>query len=222
MIDEMILEPTYRVLSNILLAIPGIIYAAIIIIFGWIIASIIKKIAKKILIKIIKIDTHLKKHGLDDALGDARLSNVLSVLIYWWVFLVFIGEAALQLNLGMISNLLIRFISWTPDLMYAILLVIGGVYLADFLTDKLKKSENIWVDRIGFILEPVIIFFVVLISLDQIGIDVSLIMDLVRIMILSLSLGIALAIGLSFGLGLKDETPKIWKKMKKEWNKKRK
>ena len=31
----------------------------------------------------------------------------------------------------------------------------------------------------------------------------------------------ALAIGLAFGLGLKDQTPRFWQKIRSEWNRQR-
>ncbi|MBN2422162.1 hypothetical protein JXB41_02955 [Candidatus Woesearchaeota archaeon] len=216
-----ILESLNKTLNSIIAALPGMLYALVIILVGWILSLIITFICRKFLSKVVKLDKWLKKHELDDAMGDISLTGLLSVLLYWWIMLIFLGQAAIQLQLGMISEILLKFILWTPNLFYAILLVVGGFYFADFITDKIKKSKNLWADRIGLILEPTIVFFVAVIALAQIGINVALIVDLIRILFGALSLGIALAIGLAFGLGMKDETPKIWKSLKKEWNKQR-
>ncbi len=221
-IDELIFVPLQTVIGDIFSAVPGLVYAILIIFIGWLVSLIISNLFKKLLKKVLKLDNFLKKHDLHDAMGDMKLSNILPTLVYWWIFLIFLGQAAMQLSLGMISTILTGFIAWTPNLFYAILLLIGGFFFADFVTDKIKKSENIWADRIGMVLEPVIVSFVALIAIGQLGIDVSLIVDLIKILFLMLSFGVALAIGLAFGLGMKDEAPKMWKNIQKEWNKKRK
>ncbi len=214
--------PIKEVIGSLLGAIPGILYAIIIMLVGWGVAKIVSEIIRKVLRKLVKLDKWLEKQGLQDALGDISFTNVFTGLIYWWILVIFLGQAALQLKLGMVSDIILQFVLWTPNLFYGLLIFLGGFYLADFLTDKIKKSKNVWADRIGLILEPVIVFFISLIALGQIGVNVKLITDLVKILFGALAIGIALAIGLSFGLGMKDETPKMWKKMKKGWNKKRK
>jgi uncharacterized membrane protein YccC len=164
----------------------------------------------------------MKKQGLHDALGDINITTLSAKLVYWWILLIFIGQAAAQLQLGMVSNILLQFIQWTPNLFYGVLVFVGGLYLADFMGDKIKTSKNVWADRISMVTEASLIFFVTLIALGQIGINVQLITDLIRILFVAFSLGIALAIGLAFGLGLQKEAPKMWKNIQKQWNKKRK
>lgn len=219
---DMLIEPTKNIVSDIISVLPSIVYAIIILLFGWILSSIIAYIFRKVLEKIIKLDKLLEKHELDDALGDISLTKLSAKLLFWWIFLVFIGQAAMQLKLMMISDILIKFIVWTPNLFYGIFIMMGGLYFADFLSDKIKKSKNIWADRIGLIVEPIIVFFIALIALGQIGINITLITDLIKIFFITICLGIALAIGLAFGLGMKGEAPKIWTKLQHEWNKQRK
>jgi hypothetical protein len=219
---EAIAVPLNTVIAQIITTIPGIIYAALIILVGWIIAAIISAIFRGFLRRIVKLDKWMKKQGLHDALGDINITTLSAKLVYWWILLIFIGQAAAQLQLGMVSNILLQFIQWTPNLFYGVLVFVGGLYLADFMGDKIKTSKNVWADRISMVTEASLIFFVTLIALGQIGINVQLITDLIRILFVAFSLGIALAIGLAFGLGLQKEAPKMWKNIQKQWNKKRK
>jgi hypothetical protein len=208
-----------EIIRSFINILPGLILAIIVVLLGWIVSYILSIIFKKILVKGFKIENFLKKHKLHDALGEAKVSNILAKVVFWWIFLVFIGQAANLVYLGTISVLIQRLIEWMPNLLYAILIVLGGFLLADFVNESIKATKIIWSSIIASVLKIVIMVMVLMTAFTQVGVNMSFISDILKIITAGLTLGVAIAFGLAFGLGLKDETPKIIDSIKKELKK---
>ncbi|MBT3464932.1 hypothetical protein HOD20_00590 [archaeon] len=197
----------------------GLLIALVLLVVGWVVSKIIASIFKRILVKGFKVEKILKQHKLDDALGQAKVTVILSKLVFWWVFVLFLGQAAQFIKLGVISDLLVSFIGWMPNLFYAVLTVVGGFIMADLVNEIIEASKIIWSGMIAKALKFTIMLFVLMTAFGQVGIDVSFVTDIFRILVSGLSLGFALAFGIAFGWGLKDETPKILNAIKNEMKK---
>ena len=87
---------------------------------------------------------------------------------------------------------------------------------ADYISMKIKDTKAKSAGIIATFTKIVIIIFVLLIALDQIGLKVSIAQSSFLIILAGIMLGIALMIGIGFGLGLKDEAKKAIKTIKKK------
>lgn len=186
---------------------PSIIGLIILIVVGLFIAKTVKKASEKLLIK-IKIDTLSEKYGLAEMLGkvkpNLKLSGLFSKLLYWIIVLVIIIILSETLGWTMISTGISEIIAYLPQLFIAIFILVIGVVFAKFL----KKIVQTATSSIGLsgggvianIVYYVIVIFVSITSLNQAGIDTSLITTNI-ILILA---AVLLAFSLAYAFAAKD------------------
>lgn len=190
---------------------PGLVAAIIILIIGWVIAVIIGH-AIKVLLEKIGLDRRLAEAKLSKVIGHMKLSSLLGEIVKWYIFVIFLSAAADVLRLGALSVLLSKFVSWLPDVIAAIIVIVFGLYIAHFVAMKIEEHSKVkGITTVSSIVKILITFIFAIIALEQIGIDVSILRNTFLIIVG----GIALAIGLSFGLGTKAEAANALKQLKK-------
>jgi hypothetical protein len=194
-------------------ALPGIVVAIIILLVGWLVAWILGFVIKNVLLK-VGLDTGMKKAGIGNALGKLSLSKLLGLIVKWFVFLVFLGEAVSQLQLGSLSLFLDSLVMWLPNLVVASLIVVCGLIVSDYVTSRIKAAKTKRGDLFASGVYYVIMILVVLIALNQIGIDISLLTDIIKLFFGALFLGLAIALGIGFGGAIKGNAAKWLKRFK--------
>lgn len=189
-------------LDSIILFLP----VPLILLLGWIIASIASNL----------INRWLRNSGLDGISRDKKLSDflskpqglkasgVISRFIYWIILLIFTLAAINYMGLSSVSILVADLILYLPQLMIAGLILLIGYYVALLvrgglrsLLESIGMASGPYISTTAFYLLMVII---VLTALDQAGIDTRF-LNTVVIIVLG---GIFLAFAISFGIGSKD------------------
>jgi|SRR3989344_584368 len=206
---SLILNPLIDLWNGFVTIFPGVIAAVILIIIGYFIAMGLGHIIKSLLLK-TGLDSALQKSKFSKAVGHFHLSNIVGEIIKWYVFIIFIGEAVNQLNLGTISDLLQQFITWLPNVIVACAVIIFGVALAHYVSMKIEEHTTTkGVKFFSKLLKIVIYFVVLVIGLQQIGIDVSILENTWYLLIGALAVGLAIALGIGLGGALKSEGREI-------------
>ncbi len=198
---------------NIGLALPGFIAAILVIILGYIIAAVISWAVIKLLHG-ISLDKKIQKYTKSEW-GKAHISGMLGAIIKWYIFIVFIGTAVELVDLGVLSGFLITLANWLPNLIVAVILVLLALLLAEYVDNKIQNTKIKGAEMVGRLLYSCIIIIVGVIALNQIGIDVSLLENLILAIVGAMAIGIALALGISLGLGMKDDAKKFVKQIRK-------
>ena len=211
-----ILNPLFNLWLSFVDIFPGLVAALIILILGYLIGFIMGH-AVRIILQKIGIDTQVQKSKLTKAIGNAHISALVGEITKWYIFVIFLQSAVDVLRLGTLSVILTQFALWLPDVIAAVLIVIFGLLFAQYVDLKMQetskvKGSNMW----GKVLKWAITLIVIVIALSQIGIDVSLLENIILLVVGAFAVGIALAIGLSFGLGSKGEAANIVKKITKK------
>ncbi|NJB70734.1 small-conductance mechanosensitive channel [Saonia flava] len=200
-------ETLSSILKDIASALPGILGAIIILIFGWIVNKIVKFVLKKIF-KLIKIDRVSEKINEAKLFGDSNIKIEISKILLGFVklllWLVFIIVAADIMHLQVISNEIANLLRYLPVLLTAVIIFMGGMYVAKLI----KKALVSVFESVGFggskivgnVVFYIIGIFVTITALNQAGIDTTIITSNFTII-----LGAFLfAIALGFGLGSRD------------------
>ena len=198
---------------NVGLALPGFIAAIIVIILGYIIAAIVSWAIVKLL-RGIDLDKKIQKYTKAEW-GKAQISGILGAIIKWYVFIVFIGTAVELVDLGVLSGFLITIANWLPNLIVAVILVLLALLLGEYVDNKIQATKIKGAEMVGRLLYMCIVVIVGVIALNQIGIDVSLLENIILAIVGALAIGIALALGISLGLGMKDDARKFIKQIRK-------
>jgi small-conductance mechanosensitive channel len=208
---EALVNPLVNLWFKFVDVVPGIILAIIILIIGYILAYILGH-ATKVILQRAGVDRQVAKAKITKSVGSINISAVLGETVKWLIFVLFLGEAANQLRLGALSDVIIRFANWLPQVIFAILIILFGLLLAHYVASRMEEHGKVKGVRFGSsLVKGVITFFVVIIALEQIGIDVSILTSSFLIILA----GLSLAVGLSFGLGGKKEAGDVLKQVKK-------
>ncbi len=208
---EELLNPLVNLWNGFVMIFPGIVAAIVILLIGYFIALIIGHVVKVLLSK-IGVDKGLEKISLPKAIGKLKMSSLLGVLTKWYIFIIFIQAAVDAVNLGALSIMLNRFVLWLPQLIIAILAVFAGLFVAHYVSHLIEaQSQMKGTKFISSLLKSVIVFIAIVIALEQIGIQVSILENAFLILLGCFGLGTALA----FGLGLKDRAGAFLDKLKK-------
>ncbi|MBS3068709.1 hypothetical protein J4450_08440 [Candidatus Micrarchaeota archaeon] len=202
-------------LLNVVNTLPNLLIALIIFVVGWGVGSIFGLFVRKLLEK-IKFEQYLRSHGLEDALGKVQITSIVVQLVKYYIWLVFIQAAVAQLNLGTITDFMTNVLLYAPVVIGSLAVVVTAAVFGEWVFEKfLESGKEPYLKTTGKMAKYLIIFLSVLVGLDTIGFDTSVIKLLILTGAQGLSWGVALAVGVSFGLGGQETAKDMIKSFRK-------
>ena len=211
---NLLLDPFRILITSFLNILPGIVLALLVLVLGYIVAYFIGYLVKHGVEK--AVGRQLREAHLSRVMGHTNWASLIGELVKWFVFIIFLNVAVSLLQVQTLSNLLDSFVRWLPNVLFAIIIFFAGIALAHYVDIRITEHTKMKGMRtVTGIIKGVIIFLVVLVALDQIGVNVSVLQHAFLILVGALGLGFALAIGIGLGLGLKDEAHDVVKRFKK-------
>ena len=215
--NELIADPIRQMLTRILAYLPILLGALIILIVGWIVAKIIRRLVD-LLLKVIHFDAMADKTGISEVLrkGDSQITarEIVSGLVYWLIIIMVLIMTVDALGLPKSSDVLASVFAYVPKVIAALLVLIVAMFLAGFVSGivrtacgnaKLPKPE-----LIAGISRWAIIIFAVTIAMEELGIAPLLVGTAFNIILG----GVVLALALAFGLGGKDAAAKYLEELR--------
>ncbi len=202
-----VMEPVTAMWTRVLGFLPTLISVIVILVVGWILATLIQKVVTRFL-KLARLDTASEKTGIANILtkGDINytLSEIIGILIYWLMMLVVILAAVNALQLTVAAELLNRVILYMPNVIAGIFILVLGIFFATIVANAVRTTAaNAGIAQarsLGQATQIIIGVFVFVEALKQLQIDTTVIDLLLKAILGALALGIGLAIG----LGCKD------------------
>ena len=208
-------DPLVRIWQSFVDVTPSIIAGVLVIVFGYILSSLVGALTHAIL-NAAKIDDHLRKARLAHSIGFISVANLGGALIKWYIFALFIIEAAGIFKLGVLSEQLSRLAAVLPNVFAALIIVLGGLIVADYAADRMLHAKRKGVRVASSIVRWALIVVVLVTALSQIGLDVSFVSNALLILVAAVGVGIAIAVGIGFGNAFKEEAKTIVKHLKKK------
>ena len=206
---RLILNPLNELWTSFINILPGIIAALILLILGYFVAMGVGYLIKTLVEK-SGLDRHIEKSKFAKSVGHFNLSLIVGEVVKWYVFIIFLAQGVDQLELGTLSSLLQEFVRWLPSLVLAAIVVILGVALAHFISMKIEEHTHTrGVKFFSKILKIVIYFIVLIVGLQQIGVDVAILENTWYLLMGALAVGLAIALGVGLGGSLKQEGREI-------------
>jgi hypothetical protein len=214
--QELFLEPLKATGEKIIGLLPSLVGALVILFLGWLLAKILKAALIRLLVA-VRFEKFGERSGLSKFLsrGDIKhsLADILGTVFFWIILLFFIYIAADVLKLSLVSDLINRIISFIPNLLAAVLIIIIGVLLSSFFKGMVKVAASSYTlahpEFLSTIVQYLVLFFTLAVALEQLGVATQILVNSVLIIIGALAFGFALA----FGLGSKDLAGKIVNKI---------
>ncbi len=206
-LEEIFKQPLEDFLDIIQKFLPNILTSMLILVFGFLIAWIVRIILGKIA-KLLKVEKFLKNTGIARILKNSGITRspikVLRRLLYWTIVFVFATMALIILKVPAMENLLERFFLYLPNVFIAGLLLVIGYLAANFVGRVILITQvNAGVKYAGILSKTVkfiIFIFAFAMAVEQLGIGRETIL-----IAFSITFGgIVLALALAIGFGGKD------------------
>ncbi len=172
--------------------IPNLVGAVALLVIGYIVGKVIGVVIKGLCDK-ANVDRYIRSKGF-------RISELLKLAGEWIIYLVFIQSAVQFLGIVALANFVNEIIYFIPKAVGAAIIIIVGYILGNFFEEQIKASEGIYSDLIGRVVNFFTVYVAIALALPFLGINPSLVNNILLIIIGSVGLGFALAIG----LGMKD------------------
>ena len=179
---------------------PHVMGAVAIFLVGLVVARFLRALTTRVLRNIGRLIADRK---IQSRLHPARLeraAGVISSLLYWIVIFFFLTVATETLGLPVISTWLSGIASYLPKIMVAALIgvagILGGMLLRDLITAAAASAGMSYANILGKSSQYAILTMTFLIGIEQIGIRIVFLTNLIIILIASMLLGTALAFGL--------------------------
>jgi len=183
---------------------PNLIGALLLLILGWLVAKLCRRLALKILkwtgfegaMERSRINETIKTAGITTSIG-----NVIAVVVFWTIFLVFVVSASEVLGLSVVLSTLNRLILYIPNIIASIAIIVLTLFLARFVKDLiavgLAQVNLIYARPLARTVELLIIIFGLIVAMTQLGFDIGILManitlfigGFIGIVVLSLGLG---------------------------------
>ena len=202
-----LLEPGRAFLSKVALFLPNLLAALLILVGGWILAKFIRVLTFRFLLA-IRFDVAGERAGIDAMLarGDIRQSppELVAILVYWLTTLLAVITAINILGLTQVAELLNRILLYLPKVIAAVVVLILGLFLANFLAGVIKTAAAsaglAEAEVLATITRYSLIVFTGAVTLHELGVGA----ELVRAAFTIVFGAVGLALALAFGLGCKD------------------
>jgi len=202
---DAILEPLRR-LGDLVNQNWSNILATLLLLFGgWIVARGIRLLLVRGL-RIARIDLVAEKAGIEDFLKKGGIKQdaveLLGALVYWIaiIILIIMIMKIWQIEVGLSTTL----VPFLPRIFVGLVILILGLYIASFVGDLVRtaaaNAEMMYAKMLGQSVRYILVIFVVLTALQQLGIETKLI-SYGFLLILG---AVCLGGGLALGLGAKD------------------
>lgn len=172
-----------------------VIAAAIALLVGLVVGKIVGRIVREIVVR-SKIDDWIAS---EDHVK-FKISHLLDLVTRWIIYFVFIRQASIFLGVAAISEFVNSIINVIPSLLEGSLLIVVGYAIAVYVKDKIISSKTVYSDLTGKLIFFFVVYVSIALALPFVGIDPSLINNILLVIVGSVGLGVAIAIG----FGLKD------------------
>jgi hypothetical protein len=193
-------------------AIPKILGFAVIVIVGWVLASLVERGVAAIL-RAVRFNDLAARSGLADFVNKMGTgtdsSGMIGLVVKWFIRLIALVVAFDALGLPAVSDVLRQLLLWLPNVVVAlVVLVIGGLAaraLSNLVRGAAAEGGLGNPDFLAKLASVMVWAFAIVVAVNQIGIATALVNTLFMAFVGALALGA----GLSFGLGGKDTAAEI-------------
>ena len=202
--NDHIIPALSNMVATMLNVVPRFLSAIAILILGWIIAKIIRKVVGKLL-ETLGFNDLVEKAGIGGFLQRSGFlkpaSWLIGQLIFWMILLLFMLSAAESLGMNALVNILQKFVAFIPNLITVAFILVFGIIAANFLGKLVQgAADSAGVEfsgLLGKLVSNVLIIAIFVVSVSQLDIEASVLL----ILFASLMGGFALAIALTLGFG---------------------
>jgi hypothetical protein len=212
---DVIARPATNMLNKIMEALPNIFMAIAILVVTFYVVRMVANIIKGLL-ENTQINQLPAKVGLQQTMGDKRVSDLVGYAIVFFAMLFASIAAADLLGFEPISAIIAMFIAFGANIILGAIILFIGFWLANIIAGVVERSEQ-GSQFLANIVRVLIMGLVLAMGLKAMGIADSIVN-----LAFGLTLGaVAVAFALSFGLGGKEAAARFLRKMQDKMDRER-
>lgn len=199
---------TQNMITDIISLLPKIVISLAVLIIGWLVARLVQSLVRKFIQYLDKIiNENLRARIIKVDLGSS--SKFISRAFFWFIIIFSVGILTRILGIAILSTWLEGFVEYMPNILAAVIIVFIGIItgsLLNSLVSSIANSAGFSSGKLlGRLVRYIILFISIIIAIDQIGIDIGFLSNLVYIFV-TVSL---FAAALAFGLGAQTSVSNI-------------
>jgi hypothetical protein len=123
-------------ITKIAVFLPNLFFAVAVVLLGWVVCNVIKRIVVRLL-RLCHFDLVAERAGITHALERGGIkqspSEIVGLLVFWFLFLIAIVTTLETLNLSGATDTLHTIYLYIPKIVAALVVLILGLYFANFL-----------------------------------------------------------------------------------------
>lgn len=187
---------------------PSLLGAILLLAVGYLFAKFFTRLLQQGVAR-LGFDKLVAETGMTRALEQAKLtqkpSELLGRIVYWVIMLNLVIIVLRILGLAIIAEPLNQVISYLPQILIALIILVAGIIAAQFMGRVIQAAvARMGVEfsqAVGQLVQFLLIVLVIIISLQVVGLDVTIFTNLIINLFTIIVAGVALAFGLG-GRGL--------------------
>lgn len=200
---QVVIDALTKIVHDIINFIPNLVNGLIILVIGYLVARFIGWVAGYVLRR-TGFDPLVERVGITGALRglgiSAPLSDIIAKAVFLLLLLSFLINATRLMGLVPVAQIFERILAFLPTLIAALIVFFLGGIAAQFAGNTvtaLAAGANVnSPGRLGKLVQYVISVFVLIIALGVMGVDTTMLITAVTIMIAAFGLAVGLALGL--------------------------
>jgi hypothetical protein len=210
---ELINTILFNFFKNLGNYLPNLFGGLLILVVGLLIGSIVKQLIMTV-VTFSKIDLLFHKTKLIKKEEVNIWTEVLSEILKWMLIIVFLIPALEVWGLSRASIVVNQILFYLPNVVVAVVIAFVGILASNLTSDLVRHSVKTMgstaSNSLAVFTRGTIMFFTILVILNQLGVA----QDLIRILFTGIVAMLSIAGGLAFGLGGKDSAKEILDELK--------
>jgi small-conductance mechanosensitive channel len=196
--------------ESLFIFLPNAIAALFIFLGGLLFARLIKTVTERFINRADRLIPNRKIQGrVKRFITEKPVATVISSFLYWIIVFFFLTAATETLGLPVVTAWMSGVADYLPKILAAIVIgiagIICGIVIRDIIVTAAASAKIIYGTILGKLAQTTIILVTILIAIEQVGIDVTILTSVITIIIGALLFGAALA----FGMGARTSVSNI-------------
>jgi small-conductance mechanosensitive channel len=201
---QLVFDELIRVVHDIIQFIPRLINGLLIIVVGYLIAAAARLVIRFILHR-LGFDSMMEQSGVTHSLRGVGvkipLSRISAQLVFLLLLLSFLVTAMRLMGLEAVAAIFQQLLDFLPTIIAALIVfLIGSIaarFVGDLVTAIASGNDLGYAGRLGRLVQYLLTIFVVVLAIGALGVQTTILITALTIMIGAFGL----ALGLGFGLG---------------------
>jgi small-conductance mechanosensitive channel len=195
-----------QTIAEIIAFLPRLVGALVILLVGWIIGVAVAKVVQTLTDR-IELDEKVVSTPLGRMLGGSEraVSHTFGVLAKWFVYALAILAAANVLAISVLSEWVQTAVSYLPAFIAGLAVIVIGFVIADFIGDAIMRTraatQTGYTNWFAAGTRMFLYFTAIVIGLDTMGIDVSILYVFANAIAWGIAAALALGAGIAIGWG---------------------